>query len=138
MAQLHDSDWAAYQYVDAAQLDARRFRRASSFTVLPRVDSTKVIGPRRDGVAPIQRELILKVAWNHAEEAAGASRRMRVVPTGATVALKWDTGACLALVHSDVGGADQRRDRDRLLSQLAEDGVLEPDDDAGRRTPWPG
>ena len=134
---LHDSDWAAYQYV-AQQSSTLGVPEGVSFTVLPRVDSTKVIGPRRDGVVPIQRELILKVAWNETEEAAGASRRMRVVPTGATVALNWDTGACLAVVNSDVGSADHRRDRDRLLSQLAEDGVLEPDDDAGVKLHGPG
>jgi hypothetical protein len=108
------------------------------FTVLPRVDSTKVIGPRRDGVVPVQRELILKVAWNETEEAAGASRHVRVVSTGATVALNWDSGACVALVNSDVGSAEHRRDRDRLLAQLTEDGVLEPDDDAGVELHGPG
>ncbi len=130
VARLHDSDWAAYQYVTrhGATLG---IPDGVSFTVLPRIDSTKVVGPRRDGVAPVQRELILKVAWNQAEEAAGPSGRLRVLPTGATVALHWDSGECLAMVTSDVGSADHRRDRDRLLDQLAAEGVLDPDDDAG-------
>ncbi len=128
--QLHDSDWAAYQYVTQ--------RRATlgipdglSFTVLPRVDSTKVIGPKRDGAAPVQRELIMKISWNDTEDAAGGSGRIRVVPTGSTVVLEWATGECLALVHSDVTGAGHRRERDGLLAQLEQEGLLEPDDVAG-------
>ena len=56
---------------------------------------------------------------------------MRVVPTGATVVLEWETGGCLALVRSDVSSADHQRDRDRLLAELEEDGVLEAEDGAG-------
>ncbi|PVG80866.1 hypothetical protein DDE18_21020 [Nocardioides gansuensis] len=130
VGQLHVSDWAAYQYVTHHRATLG-IPKGSSFTVLPRVDSTKVIGPKRDGVAPVQRELILKVAWNHTEDATGRARRMRVVPTGATVALKWETGECLALVRSDVTSADQQRERDRLLVELEHEGVLEPDDEAG-------
>lgn len=130
VGQLHDSDWAAYEYVTQHR-STLRIPEGFSFTVLPRVDSTKVIGPKRDGVAPAQRELILKVAWNHTEDATGDAPRLRVVPTGATVVLKWETGECLALVHSDVTGADQQRERDRLLVELENEGVLEPDDQAG-------
>lgn len=125
---LHASDCSAYQY-------ATRHRSTLgvpdgvSFTVLPRVDSTKVIGAKGDdGVVPVQRELILKVVWNDTEDAAGTAGRMRVVPTGVTVVLKWETGECLALVRSDVSGVAHRRDRDRLLAQLEEDGVLETHD----------
>lgn len=131
VAQLHDSDWAAYQYVTRHR-SALGIPRGLSFTVLPRVDSTKVIGPKdQHDVAPVQRELILKVAWNDTEVAAGPVGRMRVVPTGATVVLEWETGECLALVRSDVSGADHRRDRDRLLAELEEDGVLETEEGAG-------
>jgi hypothetical protein len=89
-------------------------------------------------VAPVQRELILKVSWNHTEDAAGGAPRMRVVPTGATVVLEWETGECLALVHSDVTGADQQRERDRLLVELESEGVLEADDEAGIGLRGPG
>jgi hypothetical protein len=126
--QLHDSDWAAYQYVTQHR-STLGIPDGLSLTMLPRVDSTKVIGPKRDGVAPVQRELILKVTWNDTEDAAGG--RTRVVPTGATLVLKWETGECLALVQSDVTGADHREDRDRLLAQLEQDGVLETDEEAG-------
>lgn len=131
VAPLHDSDWAAYQYVTRHR-STLGIPKGLSFTVLPRVDSTKVIGPRDEhDVAPVQRELILKVAWNDTEKVAGTAGRMRVVPTGATVVLKWETGECLALVRSDVSGAEHRRDRDRLLVELEENGVLETDEGAG-------
>lgn len=128
--QLRDSDWAAHEYVTRHR-STLGIPEGVSFTVLPRVDSTKVIGPRRGGAAPVQRELIVKVAWNHTEDVTGDAPRLRVVPTGATVVLKWETGECLALVHSDVTGADQQRERDRLLGELENQGVLEPDDEAG-------
>jgi hypothetical protein len=131
IAALHDSDWAAYQYATQHR-DVLGIPDGLAFTVLRRVDSTKVIGRRDEqGVAPVQRELILKVAWNDTEEAAGSPGRMRVVPTGATVALEWDTGRCLALLRSDVSGAAHRQDRDRLLRQLEDEGVLEADDGVG-------
>lgn len=130
VGQLHDSDWAAHEYVTRHR-STLGIPDDLSFTVLPRVDSTKVIGPRRGGAAPVQRELIVKVAWNHTEDVTGDAPRLRVVPTGATVVLKWETGECLALVHSDVTGADQQRERDRLLVELENQGVLDPDDEAG-------
>jgi hypothetical protein len=127
---LHDSDWAAYEYVTHRRATIG-IPRDVAFTVLPRVDSTKVIGARRDGVAPVQRELILKVSWNATEDAAGATGRTRVVPTGATVALGWDTGECLALVGSDVTDPQHRTERDALLLQLEQEGLLDPGGEAG-------
>lgn len=130
VAQLHDSDWAAHQYV-AKHRSTLGIPKGLPFTVVPRIDSTKVVGPRQDGVAPVQRELILKVAWDQTEEAGGHPGRIRVVPTGATVVLQWDTGECLALVRSDVSDADHRTERDRLLAELEEGGMLETDHEAG-------
>lgn len=127
---LHGSDWAAYEYVTRHRA-AMGIPRGVAFTVLPRVDSTKVVGARRDGVAPVRRELILKVSWNATEDAAGAPGRRRVVPTGATVAVGWDTGECLAVVRSDVTGPQHRTERDTLLLQLEQRGLLERDGDAG-------
>ncbi|MBD3926333.1 hypothetical protein IEZ26_17035 [Nocardioides cavernae] len=130
VSSLHDSDWAAYQYATRHR-STLGLPDGVSFTVLPRVDSTKVIGAKGDdGVAPIQRELIVKIAWNDTEDSTGTVGGMRVVPTGATVVLKWDTGECLALVRSDVTGVEHRRDRDRLLAQLEEDGALATHDGA--------
>ena len=130
VSSLHDSDWAAYQYATRHR-STLGLPDGVSFTVLPRVDSTKAIGPKgADGVVPVQRELIVKIAWNDTEDAAGTVGRVRVVPTGATVVLNWETGKCLALVRSDVSGVDHRRDRDRLLAQLEEDEALDTDDGA--------
>jgi hypothetical protein len=127
---LHDSDWAAYEYVTAHRA-LLGIPEGSPFTVLPRVDATKVIGFQRDGVPPRQRELILKVAWNHVEDSGPALRGagQRHVATGATVSLRWDDGRCLALVTSDVTGRRHRQERDQLLLRLDEDGLL--DDGAG-------
>jgi hypothetical protein len=41
-------------------------------------------------------------------------------------------------VHSDVTGADQQRERDRLLVELENEGVLEADDEAGIGLRGPG
>lgn len=127
VTQLHDSDWAAYDYVTAHRT-LLGIPEGEPFTVLPRVDSTKIIGPQdADGVAPTQRELILKVGWNHAEASTNAPRgaTRRNVPTGATVVLGWGEGRCLALVSSDVTGTPHREGRDALLKQLEADGLLD-------------
>ena len=129
---LRDSDFVAYDFV------ARHRKRLGipagvRFTVLPRVDATKVIGPEKDGVAPTQRELILKVAWDHEEESAvsvGGARRRRVA-TGVTFALRWDDGRCLALVSSDVTARRHRAQRDELVRQLADDGLLDGPEEGG-------
>ena len=124
--QLHDSDWSAYAYVTSHR-DLLGIPAGVAFTVLPRVDATKVTGSKRDGVVPTQRELILKVAWNHVEKVAKNARgaRQRLVPTGATVVLKWEDGRCLALVRSDVTGRAHRRSRDGLMLELDGQGLLD-------------
>ncbi|CAN5689571.1 hypothetical protein BH10ACT10_BH10ACT10_23720 [soil metagenome] len=124
--QLHDSDWAAYAYVTAHR-DRLGIPAGLPFTVLPRVDATKVTGSQVEGIAPTQRELILKVAWNHLEKVTRNSLgvQQRLVPTGVTVALRWHDGRCLALVRSDVNGRVQRRSRDVLLLRLADEGLID-------------
>lgn len=126
--ELHHSDWAAYEYVSRHR-DVLGIPKGVSFTVLPRVDTTKRIGSVREGKK--QRELILKVAWSHSEDVAGDVPRTRVVPTGATVVLKWESGECLALVDSDVTDQGHQDERDRLLAQLEADGLLEAEGDVG-------
>jgi hypothetical protein len=130
LRRLHGSDWAAYEYVTRHRATLG-IPDGAAFTVLPRVDSTKVVGARRDGVAPVRREMILKVAWNVREDAAGETGRTRVVPTGATVVLDWDTGECLALVGSDVTASQHRDERDAFLLGLEHDGLLERGDGTG-------
>lgn len=123
---LRGSDWAAYQYVTEHR-STLGIPEGLAFTVLARVDSTKRIGAKDKR----QRELIVKISWNDTEPVAGTSGRMRVVPTGATVVLDWASGTCLALLRSDVGGDVHRQERDRLLSELEDGGILDADDDAG-------
>lgn len=125
---LRDGDWLAYEYVERHRA-WMAIPKGASFTVLPRVDTTKRIGTVQEGKK--QRELILKVAWNHAEDVAGGAPRTRVVPTGATVVLKWETGECLAVINSDVTGQGQQRERDRLLRELEAEGVLVAGVEAG-------
>ncbi|MDQ4137972.1 MAG: hypothetical protein M3116_03905, partial [Actinomycetota bacterium] len=123
LARLRDSDYLAYEYVG-------RHRRLIGlpddvpFTVLPRVDATKRIG-RKD--TPPQRELILKVGWNHVESARlpNGTGKDRLVPTGATLSFRWDTGNCLALVISDIAAQQHQQARDELLARLDSDGLLE-------------
>ena len=125
LAELRDSDFLAYDY-------ATRHRAVlgipdgTPFAVLPRIDATKVVGPARDGRRPRQRELLLKIAWSDVEASAVplAGARRRQVPTGATVALRWGDGRCLALVRSDVTAPRHREERDTLLRELDDDGAL--------------
>ena len=131
IAQLHDSDWAAYDYITRHR-HVLGIPPEATFTVLPRIDATKATGSEKDGVVPTQRELILKVAWDHVEESTptqGATRRH--VPTGATVVLGWTDGRCLALVTSDVTADSHRQGRDNLLTMLDEDGLLDLDGGVG-------
>jgi len=120
---LRDSDYLAYEYVRMHR-DAIGVPDDMPFTVLPRVDASKKVGAKND---LLQRELILKVAWNHVEKAQlprGVEKK-RLVPTGATVSWLWETGRCLARVRSDIVGDAHQAERDRFLSHLIDGGLLE-------------
>jgi hypothetical protein len=134
VVEVRDSDFAAYQYVTGHR-DLLGIPAGAPFTVLPRVDATKVTGPRRDGRAPEQRELLVKIAWTGVEEGGVpvAGARQRQVPTGATVALLWADGRCLALVRSDVLSPRHREARDTLVKELAGEGLLDGDAGIGVR-----
>lgn len=129
---LRDSDYVAYAYVQQRRT-VLRIPDGTPFTVLPRIDATKLIGPQTgpNRVAP-QRELLIKVAWKQVEPSTPvAGKQERVVATGATISLHWATGRCLALVTSDVLTRPNRDDRDELLRTLeAADLLQEPDDPA--------
>jgi len=129
---LRDSDFAAYAFVNEHR-ERLGIPADVPFAVLPRVDATKVVGPRRNGVARTQRELIVKVAWDQVEESASAVRgaRQRRVRTGVTFVLRWDDGRCLALVTSDVTARRHQQDRDALVRRLTDDGLLDGPEDAG-------
>ncbi|MET4157771.1 hypothetical protein [Agromyces sp. PvR057] len=93
---LRDLDYAAYEYV-AGHRRAIGIPAGMPFTVLPRIDATKRVGPA--DVAP-QRELLVKIAWDRPPEPRDDGARGSVVPVGATVSLRWTDGRCLALVRS--------------------------------------
>jgi hypothetical protein len=127
LADIRDSDWAAYAYVEKHRA-AFGIAPGVSFKVLPRLDATKEIGS--GGAA--QRELILKVAWDSVEvnkvKAIPAPKRR--VRTGATLAVRWEDGRVLALVGSEVMRAEQREERDRFLTRLLSDARVEIVDEA--------
>jgi hypothetical protein len=122
--EVRDSDYAAYNYVNACR-KVLGIPADTPFTVFPRIDATKRIGSQDQ----MQRELIIKVGWNHLEDTAVARARRRVVPTGVTISLFWDTGRCLALVRSDVTAAAQRLARDDLMTKLLAANLLDEDSD---------
>ncbi|MFF2369665.1 hypothetical protein [Agromyces sp. NPDC058110] len=93
---LRDADFAAYAWVGAHRR-AIGIPAGVPFSVLPRIDATKRVGP--EGVDP-QRELLVKVAWDRQGERRPDGTRARAVPVGATIAIRWRDGRCLALVRS--------------------------------------
>jgi hypothetical protein len=127
LADVLVSDWEAYRFVEAHR-DTLGIPPEVAFRVLPRVDATKEIGLRRPDQKryATQRELILKVVWDAIEPngVAGIPARQRRIPTGVTLALRWDDGSVLALVHSDATRAELRQERDAMLAKLLEDELL--------------
>ena len=122
LSDVRDSDYAAYNYINACR-EVLGIPADTPYTVLPRIDATKRIG-RQD---QMQRELIVKVGWNHFEPAAAGRAQQRVVPTGLTISLLWETGQCLALVRSDVTAVAQRGARDDLMAELMAADLLDED-----------
>lgn len=127
LADLVASDWESYRFVEANRA-LIGVPPDVPFKVLPRVDATKEIGRRRSdnrGYAT-QRELIMKVGWEHVEANSvdAIPSPQRRVATGATLAWRWDDGAIVALVRSDVIRDELRAERDRMLAELADDDLV--------------
>jgi hypothetical protein len=123
---LRESDWVAYGFVEAHR-EELGIPPDVSFEVLPRVDATKEIGRRQaDRSFATQRELILKVAWDELEPngASGITASQRRIPTGATLALRWEDGEPIALVRSDVTLASHREQRDAMLQRMLDVDVI--------------
>ena len=119
LADIRDSDWRAYRYVDKHR-EALRIPAGTTFRVLPRVDATKEVGVPVDGHYTTQRELLLKVSWdvvedNGAKVLPAPKRRVR---TGVTIAYRWKDGRVLACVGSNVTNDVQREARDEFLTKL--------------------
>jgi len=129
VAALHDSDFVAYRWVEQHRATIG-IPDDVPFTVLPRVDATK----GRSFSLPPQRELIVKVGWSLAEPAKLPARpaKQRLVPTGATVSIHWETGRCLALVTSEILVKQHAIARDRLAARLIADGLADGDESPGR------
>lgn len=117
---LRDSDYLAYAYV-AENRRVIGIPAGAPFTVLPRIDARKKVGGQDD---PLQRELILKVAWDRDEASSRGTSRKRLVRSGATISLHGDTGRCLALVTSDILDSAHRTARDAFVARLQEEGML--------------
>jgi hypothetical protein len=141
LADLRDSDWAAYAYVERNRATFG-IPEGASFRLLPRVDATKQIGIKgSDGHYRTQRELILKVSWDAVETntVSALHAPKRRVRTGATTAIRWDDGKVLALVRSDVMKPSQREARDKFLTALLADGRVSVEDaDRGNTQPKTG
>ena len=123
LADIRDSDWLAYSYVDQHR-EALQIPEGTTFRVLPRVDATKEIGVPVDGHYASQRELLLKVSWDVLEDngvkALHAPKRR--VRTGVTVAYRWQDGKVLACIGSNVTNDAQRQARDEFLTNLVAGG----------------
>jgi hypothetical protein len=116
--ELFRSDWAAYRYVEQHR-KVLGVPDGVPFTVLPRVDATKRMRPQSTQ-PEVQRELIIKVAWSTIEPNAVTELRAshRRLPTGVTIALRWNDGVALALVRSDAHTTRHRKARDAMLHHL--------------------
>ena len=124
LADIRDSDWAAYTFVDRHR-DVFGIPKDTNFVVLDRVDATKKLGSRdnpdtgqREPI--LQRELILKVSWDTTEvnKIADVPASQRRVKTGATLALRWSDGHVLALVRSSVTDPTQGAAREQFLTRM--------------------
>ena len=137
LADLRDSDWAAYRFVERHR-DILKIPAHTPFVILARVDAIKEIGVKAAGAPryPLQRELIMKISWDVLEDngAAVVPARRRRLRTGATLAWRWQDGRLLALVHSDVTRAEQRDARDRALTNLVLAGAVAVADREGSPT----
>jgi hypothetical protein len=124
LADLRDSDWVAYRYVEEHR-ELIGIPPDTGFWVWPRIDATKEIGRKLPGGSryATQRELLVKVAWDELEDngVEGLPVGKRRIPTGATIALRWEDGQPLALVRGDVRGQRSREARDGFLQLLLDE-----------------
>jgi hypothetical protein len=126
---LVESDWAAYAFANSNR-KLLRIPPDVPFRVRPRLDVTKLYyhrGPRT-GTADDEvriRECLFKVSWDTAEpiRLGGAFPARRNVTMGTTLAIDWQTRKIRVLLTSD-HAQGQQADRDLLLRQLADRGVL--------------
>ncbi len=133
-ATLLASDWAAYDFVERHR-DLLGVPAGKAFNVRPRLAVERRYF-REGGERPLVRELLLKVSWHLTESNGGMPRvpAERQFTAGSCLSLDWQTGTIRALLRSTAAEGDGEDERQRGLTQLAEDGALDPG--AGAAGPW--
>ncbi len=127
LAALVESDWAAYEFANRNR-DFLRIPEDIHFRVRPRLDVTKV--SYHDGEQKIH-ECLFKVSWDHKEDnqTGYGLPAQRQITMGTTLAINWDTKTVNARLTSDQG-VQQYRQRDEMLRNLLDDGLLKVGADA--------
>ena len=125
---IRDSDWAAYRFVERLR-PLLGIPADGPIIVHPRVDATKLIylGFEQSGASVReQRELLVKVSWDHTEanEVHRLRAARRVIRTGATLAIQWDSKQVLAVLRSDSADPASRDSRDAMIRRLLEENAL--------------
>jgi hypothetical protein len=128
---LVDSDWAAYEFANNNR-DLLRIPQGIHFRVRARLATNKADRARSRKKGPDQSEgnngpgeCLFKVSWDHKEENKVAGLpTMRQITVGTTLAIDWETRRVRALLTSDYQSPQQQDNRDALLRQLLDEGVL--------------
>jgi hypothetical protein len=128
---LLEQDWGAYEFANRNR-ELLGIPADASFHVYPRLDTTKLYYRKKESDEREQiRELILKLSWDDNEPSGLTAplppgRRIRL---GTTMAIDWETKQVRALLTIRPT-AEQRADRDTLLKNMIDDGVLRLGDEA--------
>lgn len=131
---LVESDWAAYQFADRNR-EFLGIPAEIPFHVRPRLDTTKLFY-FRDGPQEI-REIIFKVAWQHSEPNTERLQLRfplrRQITVGTTLVVDAQSKQVRALltttpaIRSTETLAEEQADRDAMLRQLSDSGLLQID-----------
>jgi hypothetical protein len=122
---LVESDWAAYEFANQHRA-LLGIPPGIHFRVRPRLDVTKLYY-HRGGERRRVRECLFKVSWDHKEEnlISPLAPSERQITIGTTLAIDWETRMVRALLTSSPATQQQKTDRDQLLLQLLDEGVLQ-------------
>ena len=134
---MMDSDWLAYDFANSRQgRDLLQIpNKVRQFHIEPRLLAERTYYHRgQDGTLTEEEvgECLFKVWWYEEERNRIGSTypSNRQIAVGTTMAWDRDTGKLRAILTTGNRNsgelAEQQRDRDRLLSRLADDGILQP------------
>lgn len=127
LQRLVESDWAAYEFADTHRAFLG-IPEGIHFRVRPRLMTSKSIyRGRHTGTKTAQaHECILKVSWDHKEPSpiGRGFPAERQITVGTTLVIDKETRKIRAKLTSDYALPEQLADRDALLRQLADNGVL--------------